>query len=335
MTPSDPWLRGQLAPARRQLLAVVAGGLLSCGLVLGQAWAVAGLVVAVLRGDELTTPALVLAGVLVARGLVAALSDLAAARAAAVVGSSLRRQLVTAVVERDLPGPTGAVSVLATRGVSAAEPYLTRYLPALVLAACCRPSPCSRSPPRTCSAPSRAGDAAPGAGVRRPGRAGHPRPRPRAVARDVLAVRPLPRRHARPPDAGRPPSRPRPVASRIAAVTDRYRIASLRTLRIAFASSLVLELVATLSVALVAVSRACDSPAGSLGLHTALVVLLLAPEAYWPLRRVGAEFHAAAEGAPPSRRSATRWPPGPATPRPARPGPARARRRRWSSGTSP
>ena len=38
------------------------------------------------------------------------------------------------------------------------------------------------------------------------------------------------------------------------------------------------------------------SPPEALDLHTALVVLLLAPEAYWPLRRVGAEFHAAAEG---------------------------------------
>ena len=42
--------------------------------------------------------------------------------------------------------------------------------------------------------------------------------------------------------------------------------------------------------------RASGWPAGQLDLHTALVVLLLAPEAYWPLRRVGAEFHAAAEG---------------------------------------
>ena len=57
-----------------------------------------------------------------------------------------------------------------------------------------------------------------------------------------------------------------------------------------------LELVATLSVALVAVTAGVRLAGGSLGLHTALVVLLLAPEAYWPLRRVGAEFHAAAEG---------------------------------------
>ena len=68
------------------------------------------------------------------------------------------------------------------------------------------------------------------------------------------------------------------------------------TLRLAFASSAVLELVATLSVALVAVLVGVRLAEGRLGLGTALVVLLLAPEAYWPLRRVGAEFHAAAEG---------------------------------------
>ena len=58
-----------------------------------------------------------------------------------------------------------------------------------------------------------------------------------------------------------------------------------------------LELLATLSVALVAVCVGLRLAHGSLDFHTALVVLLLAPEAYWPMRRVGAEFHAAAEGA--------------------------------------
>ena len=82
----------------------------------------------------------------------------------------------------------------------------------------------------------------------------------------------------------------------IRAVTDRYRRATVDTLKVAFASSAVLELVATLSVALVAVTVGLRLASGSVGFQAALVVLLLAPEAYWPLRRVGAEFHAAAEG---------------------------------------
>ena len=91
--------------------------------------------------------------------------------------------------------------------------------------------------------------------------------------------------------------RARAQVDTIRAVTHRHRIASLATLRLAFASSVVLELLATLSVALVAVCVGLRLAHGSLDFQTALVVLLLAPEAYWPVRRVGAEFHAAAEGA--------------------------------------
>src|SRR5205085_1661769 len=72
--------------------------------------------------------------------------------------------------------------------------------------------------------------------------------------------------------------------------------ATIATLRLAFASSTALELIATLSVALVAVSVGLRLQGGHIGLQPALVALLLAPEAYWPIRKVGAEFHAAAEG---------------------------------------
>jgi ABC-type transport system involved in cytochrome bd biosynthesis fused ATPase/permease subunit len=68
------------------------------------------------------------------------------------------------------------------------------------------------------------------------------------------------------------------------------------TLRVAFLSSAVLEFVATISVALVAVSVGLRLDGGSLSLRTALVVLLLAPEAYWPFRQVGLHFHAASDG---------------------------------------
>ncbi|WP_329051909.1 thiol reductant ABC exporter subunit CydD [Amycolatopsis sp. NBC_01488] len=72
--------------------------------------------------------------------------------------------------------------------------------------------------------------------------------------------------------------------------------ATLKTLRVAFLSSLVLELVATLSVALVAVPIGFRLLAGGLDARTALLILVLAPEAYLPLRAAGAKFHAAAEG---------------------------------------
>lgn len=91
--------------------------------------------------------------------------------------------------------------------------------------------------------------------------------------------------------------RVRAQADAVAAAAERHRLAVGRTLRVAFLSSMVLELIATLSVALVAVVAGLRLAGGSLGIETALVVLLLAPEAYLPLRAVGTRFHAAGDGA--------------------------------------
>ncbi len=85
-------------------------------------------------------------------------------------------------------------------------------------------------------------------------------------------------------------------AESIRTITSQYRRATLRTLRIAFLSSFALELLATLSVALVAVTIGMRLVHGELDLYTGLVVLILAPEAYLPIRQVGAQYHAAAEG---------------------------------------
>ncbi|MFE9674509.1 thiol reductant ABC exporter subunit CydD [Streptomyces sp. NPDC006259] len=79
-------------------------------------------------------------------------------------------------------------------------------------------------------------------------------------------------------------------------MADAHRRATMRTLRVAFLSSLVLETVATLSVALVAVPVGLRLLGGELDLRTALTVLLTAPEAYLPLRAAGAAFHDSAEG---------------------------------------
>jgi ABC-type transport system involved in cytochrome bd biosynthesis fused ATPase/permease subunit len=68
------------------------------------------------------------------------------------------------------------------------------------------------------------------------------------------------------------------------------------TLRIAFLSSLILELLATVAVALVAVAIGLRLMDGHLDLRTALFVLVLAPEAYLPLRQLGANYHASSEG---------------------------------------
>ena len=78
---------------------------------------------------------------------------------------------------------------------------------------------------------------------------------------------------------------------------ERYRRATIATLRISFLSGAVLDLAATLGVALVAVSVGLRLDAGRIGLESALTVLILAPELYLPLRNVGAMYHASADGA--------------------------------------
>ncbi len=300
MRPSDPRLRSLLRSARRPLAGVVGFGAVSSLLVIAQAWAVTGVVVTVVRHEALAPWLLFAVAVVAARAVVSGLSDVCAAQAAAVVGSDLRRRLVAAVLRTTGSGtPTpasGELAVLTTRGVAAVEPYLTRYVPALVLA--------SVLPVLTVAAMASQDLLSAvivlatlplvpvfGALV---GLATRDRAEEqwRAMAslsgHFVDVVRGLPTLvvHRR-ADA---------QSETIRSITHRYRRASMRTLRLAFASSMVLELVATLSVALVAVSVGVRLAAGHLDLHTALVVLLLAPEAYWPLRKVGAEFHAAAEG---------------------------------------
>jgi ATP-binding cassette, subfamily C, bacterial CydD len=75
-----------------------------------------------------------------------------------------------------------------------------------------------------------------------------------------------------------------------------HRRSAMSTLRIAFLSALVLELLATLGVALVAVGVGLRLVYGDMTLAAGLTALLLAPEVFWPLRRVGMEFHAAQDG---------------------------------------
>jgi ATP-binding cassette subfamily C protein CydCD len=79
-------------------------------------------------------------------------------------------------------------------------------------------------------------------------------------------------------------------------VTDDYRRENMATLRVAFLSAFALELAATLSVALVAVGVALRLVDGLMDFRTGLFVLILAPEAYIPLRQLGASFHASEEG---------------------------------------
>jgi len=92
-------------------------------------------------------------------------------------------------------------------------------------------------------------------------------------------------------------------AGRIDELGAAHRRSAMATLRITFLSALVLELLATLGVALVAVDVGLRLVDGDVTLAAALTALLLAPEVFWPLRRVGAEFHAAQDGQAAARRA--------------------------------
>ena len=85
-------------------------------------------------------------------------------------------------------------------------------------------------------------------------------------------------------------------AATIGEVSERYRRATMETLRVSFLSGSVLELAATLGVGLVAVNAGVRLADGGLGRQAGLTVLVLAPELYLPLRRLGAEYHASADG---------------------------------------
>jgi len=105
-------------------------------------------------------------------------------------------------------------------------------------------------------------------------------------------------------------------SEQIELVSDRYRTATMGTLRLAFLSGTVLELAATIAVALVAVTVGVRLVDGGLAFQAGLTVLVLAPELYLPLRNLAAQFHASADGAAVAGRllDLTAVSPAPATP---------------------
>ncbi len=309
MKPFDPAFLPYLRPARRPLVGVLAGGLLVGLLTIVQAFALGILLVQVVAAAFAEAPgvaqsaswqraALWFAGLVAARALITWVVDLCAVRAAVAVSVSLRRRLLDGYLREGADRRTtlGEVTLLATRGMAALEPYFTRYLPALVFAAVL--------PALTIAAlfwldwlsglivlftiplvpvfAALIGWATQARSDRQW------RALSQLSGHFLDVVRGLPTLVAY--------RRARVQGQSIRDITGRYRRATMETLKLAFASAAALELIATISVALVAVSVGIRLANGSLDFPTAMVVLLLAPEAYWPLRRVGAEYHAAAEG---------------------------------------
>ncbi|MFE9042917.1 thiol reductant ABC exporter subunit CydD [Streptomyces sp. NPDC007818] len=304
MKPIDPRLLRYARATRGFLVGVVLLGLVGAALVIAQAMLIAEIVVGAfqkgLSVSALTTPLLLLAGVAVARGLVSWLTELAAHRASAAVKSELRGRLLeraTSLGPGWLGGQrTGSLIALATRGVDALDDYFARYLPQLGLAVVVPLAVLARIVTEDWVSAAIIVVTLPLIPVfmiligwytqARMDRQWKLLSRLSGHFLDVVAGLPTLKVFGR----------AKAQAASIRAITADYRRATMRTLRIAFLSSFALELLSTLSVALVAVTIGMRLVHGTLDLYTGLVILVLAPEAYLPLRQVGTQFHAAAEG---------------------------------------
>lgn len=304
MKPIDPRLLRYARATRGFLVAVVGLGALGAVLVIAQAMLIAEIVVGAfedgLSVGDLGTPLLLLAVVALGRGLVGWLTELAAHRASAAVKSELRGRLMeraTALGPGWLGGQrTGSLVALATRGVDALDGYFSRYLPQLGLAVVVPVAVLARIVTEEWVSAAIIVGTLPLIPVFMVliGWATQSR-----MDRQWLMLSRL-SGHFLDVVAGLPTlkvfGRAKAQAESIRRITAEYRRATMRTLRIAFISSFALELLATLSVALVAVTIGMRLVYGEMDLYTGLLILILAPEAYLPLRQAGAQYHAAAEG---------------------------------------
>jgi ATP-binding cassette, subfamily C, bacterial CydD len=289
--------------ARPYLAAVVGLQLVGAGLILAQAGLLAHALATAARGvgtAVLAGTLLALLAVVVGRSLAAGGAEVAALRAAAAVKSQLRRALAghtlrlgPAWLGRQQPGE---IAALATRGLDGLDGYFARYLPQLVLAVAVPVAVLARvAAADWLSAVIIAGTLPliplfavlvgwhTKAATRRQWRvlatlAGH--------FLDVVEGLPTLKIF------GRAKAQEKVIGE----VTNSYRAATMSTLRVAFLSALVLELAAAVATALVAVEVGLRLLYGHMGYETALVVLLLTPEAYLPLRAISAQFHASMEG---------------------------------------
>ena len=292
-------------PAVRHLVVELAGiQALSAGLTVAQAVVLADVIVAIfLRGDDVADVLprlLLLAGVGCCRALLAAVQELVAGRVSTRVRTELRAIGLHAVRQLG-PGwaqqqPAGRLVTAVGPGLELLDGYLTRALPALT-AACA-------VPPIVLIAIGVADwqsavililalplvplfMALIGVTTRR------------RMERQYAALAEMAGRFLdllRGLTTLRVYGQARRQIDTVRRSTVAYRRRTMSTLRVAFLSGLVLDLIATLSVAVVAVDVGLRLDGSHLALRTALIVLLLTPELFAPLRAVGAQYHAGEEG---------------------------------------
>ena len=303
MRPLDPRLLRRARAARVLLGVDVAIGLGTAVLVLLQATLLARVIARSFEGaslDDVSTDLVLLALVFAGRAVLAWGFEVAGRLAATGVLSQLRLELVERRLRHEpaaLDGTTsGEIAAVAVQGVDALDAYFGRFVPQLVLAVAVPLAVIAWVVPIDLTSAALMLLTLPLVPVfmvligRYTERETHARWRALSllsthfldVVRGLPTLRAFNRGHAQ--------------TAAIAETSEQYRRTTMRTLRVAFLSGAVLELAATLGIALVAVTVGVRLADGGIGLEAALTVLLLAPELYLPLRNLAAQYHASADG---------------------------------------
>ncbi|MDF2507582.1 MAG: thiol reductant exporter subunit CydD [Microbacterium sp.] len=300
MKPVDPRLLRYAGAARGFLAASALIGVVQTAVVIVFAWLLTDAVTGAIAGRDVTTSLLWLLLTALLRGLLIAASDAAGTRAAAKTGMQLRSALISAV-GRLGPGWLAQrnqteLAVTAGHGLEALDAYFARYIPQLVLTVIATPVVVAVMWWEDWPSGLTAIITLPliplfliliGMATRT------------VQTRQWQTLQRLASRFA---DTVQGLStlrlfgRDRRAADRIEVTADEYRRETMKVLRFSFLSGFAMELLASLAVALIAVSVGFRLLSGDLTLEVGLFVLLLAPEAFLPIRQVGVQFHAAAEG---------------------------------------
>ena len=300
MRPLDPRLLAHAHSARRHILTAVAIGVAAAVAVIAQATVLGTVLADVFAGryDTVTRAVALLASIGVVRAALAVASESTATRASAAVKSDLRRRALSRIAQLGpawAPSGSDAAAVL-IRGLDSLDPYFARYLPSLVLAIAVPIAGgawIARQDPLSAAIIALTVPLVPFFMVL-VGRYTQSEVARQWRSLEVLAG------HFHDLVAGvttlKAFNRSAGQGAALEASGETYRASSMRVLRVSFLSALVLELLSTVAVALVAVSIGLRLDAGRFTLTQGLIVLILVPEVYLPLRNVGTHFHAAAEG---------------------------------------
>ncbi|WP_029267676.1 MULTISPECIES: thiol reductant ABC exporter subunit CydD [unclassified Microbacterium] len=300
MKPVDPRLLRYAGAARGFLAASALIGVVQTAVTIAFAWLLTEAITGALAGRDVTSSLLWLLLTALLRGLLIAASDAAGTRAAAKTGMQLRTALVAAVGKLG-PGWLAqrnqtALAVTAGHGLEALDAYFARYIPQLVLTVIATPVLVAVMWWQDWPSGLTAVITLPliplfliliGMATRTV-QTRQWQTLQRLAARFADTVQGL--------STLRLFGRDRRAADRIEVTADEYRRETMKVLRFSFLSGFAMELLASIAVALIAVSVGFRLLSGDLTLEVGLFVLLLAPEAFLPIRQVGVQFHAAAEG---------------------------------------